>query len=335
MSGALQDGELVLLTDRKGRRYLVTLAEGGDFHTHAGLVPHDSLIGGTEGMQVRTTRNAELTVWRPTLREYVLKMPRGAQVVYPKDSAAIMMLADVFPGARVLESGVGSGALSLSLLRAGAAVVGYEIREDFAQRAVENVTGFLGSDVVERYQVEIRDCYQGIEAEGLDRVVLDLPEPWQVVPHAASTLHPGGILVAYTPSILQAVQLREAFEAGPWASASTVEILHRGWHIVGDAVRPEHRMVGHTGFVTTARRLGRLALQRLATPPARRLALQRLSNRPTSGRRLGDEAQTSMKMHSPGHSSADSMVASSCPSGTMASPSTPPGSLKTLSPSLT
>ena len=255
MSGALQDGELVLLTDRKGRRYLVTLAEGGDFHTHAGLVPHDSLIGGTEGMQVRTTRNAELTVWRPTLREYVLKMPRGAQVVYPKDSAAIMMLADVFPGARVLESGVGSGALSLSLLRAGAAVVGYEIREDFAQRAVENVTGFLGSDVVERYQVEIRDCYQGIEAEGLDRVVLDLPEPWQVVPHAASTLHPGGILVAYTPSILQAVQLREAFEAGPWASASTVEILHRGWHIVGDAVRPEHRMVGHTGFVTTARRL--------------------------------------------------------------------------------
>ena len=255
MSQALQDGELVLLTDRKGRRYLVTLAEGREFHTHAGSVPHDALIGGTEGMQVRTSRNAELTIWRPTLRDYVLKMPRGAQVVYPKDSAAILMLADVFPGARVLESGVGSGALSISLLRAGATVVGYEIREDFAQQAMENVTGFLGSEVAERYHTEIRDCYQGIDATGLDRVVLDLPEPWQVVTHAAASLHPGGILAAYTPSIVQAAQLREACEAGPWAVASTVEILHRGWHIKGDAIRPEHRMVGHTGFVTAVRRL--------------------------------------------------------------------------------
>ncbi|WP_419925646.1 tRNA (adenine-N1)-methyltransferase [Candidatus Poriferisocius sp.] len=255
MSRTLQAGELVLLTDRKGRRYLVTLAEGREFHTHAGSVAHDALIGSTEGIQVRTTRNAELTVWRPTLRDYVLKMPRGAQVVYPKDSAAIMMLADVFPGARVLESGVGSGALSMSLLRAGAMVLGYEIREDFAQRAEENVKAFLGSDVSERYQLEIRDCSLGIDANELDRVVLDLPEPWKVVPHAAASLHPGGILAAYTPSIVQAVQLREACEAGPWAAASTVEILHRGWHIKEDAVRPEHRMVGHTGFVTTARRL--------------------------------------------------------------------------------
>ena len=255
MSRALQAGELVLLTDRKGRRYLATLAEGRDFHTHAGSVAHANLIGGTEGMQVRTTRNAELTVWRPTLRDYVLKMPRGAQVVYPKDSAAILMQADVFPGARVLESGVGSGALSLSLVRAGALVMGYEIREDFAQRAIENVTSFLGSEAADRYQVEIRDCYQGIEAEGLDRVVLDLPEPWQVVPHAETSLLPGGILLAYTPSIVQAVHLREACESGPWASVSTVEILHRDWHIKGDAVRPEHRMVGHTGFITSARRL--------------------------------------------------------------------------------
>ena len=255
MSRALKAGELVLLTDRKGRRYLVTLVEGGEFHTHAGSVAHDALIGGTEGRQVRTSRNAELTVWRPTLCDYVLKMPRGAQVVYPKDSAAILMQADVFPGARVLESGVGSGALSLSLLRAGAEVRGYEVREDFAQRAVENVMGFLGPEAADRFRVEVRDCYQGIDAEGLDRVVLDLPEPWRVVPHAATSLHPGGILVAYTPSIVQAAQLREACEAGSWASASTVEILHRGWHIKGDAVRPEHRMVGHTGFVTTARKL--------------------------------------------------------------------------------
>jgi len=255
VSRGLQAGELVLLTDRKGRRYLVKLVEGGRFHTHAGSVSHDALIGGTEGTRVRTSRNAELTVWRPTLHDYVLKMPRGAQVVYPKDSAAILMHADVSPGARVLESGVGSGALSLCLLRAGAVVVGYEIRDDFAQQAVENVTGFLGSEAADRFQVEVRDCYQGIDAEELDRVVLDLPEPWRVVPHAAASLHPGGILVAYTPSIIQAVQLREACEAGPWAATSTVEILHRGWHIKGDAVRPEHRMVGHTGFVTTARKL--------------------------------------------------------------------------------
>ena len=255
MSGPLQAGELVLLTDRKDRRYLVTLAEGREFHTHAGSVAHDTLIGGPEGRQVRTNRNAELTVWRPTLHDYVLKMPRGAQVVYPKDSAAILMLADVFPGARVLESGVGSGALSLSLLRAGAEVVGYEIREDFAQQAAESVGRFLGAEADGRYQVEIRDVYQGIDAEGLDRVVLDVPEPWQAVPHAAASLHPGGILAAYTPSIMQAAQLHEACEDGPWTGGSTVEILHRGWHIKGDAVRPEHRMVGHTGFVTTLRRL--------------------------------------------------------------------------------
>ncbi len=255
MSRALEAGELVLLTDRKGRRYLIKLEEGREFHTHAGSVGHNALIGGAEGVQVRTSRNAELTVWRPTLSDYVLKMPRGAQVVYPKDSAAIVMQADVFPGARVLESGVGSGALSLSLLRAGAEVLGYEIREDFAQQAVENVRGFLGAEEAGRYRVEVRDCYQGIEAEGLDRVVLDLPEPWQAVLHAGASLRPGGILVAYTPSIVQAARLREACEAGAWAQTSTVEILHRGWHIKGDAVRPEHRMVGHTGFVTTARRL--------------------------------------------------------------------------------
>ena len=255
MSQALRAGELVLLTDRKERRYLVTLEEGREFHTHAGSVDHGALIGSPEGVRVRTSRNAELTVWRPTLSDYVLKMPRGAQVVYPKDSAAILMQADVFSGARVLESGVGSGALSLSLLRAGAEVLGYEIREDFAQQAVDNVTGFMGAEAVGRFHVEVRDCYEGIDVKDLDRVVLDLPEPWQVVPHASTSLRPGGILAAYTPSIVQAVQLREACESGPWAAASTVEVLHRGWHIKGDAVRPEHRMVGHTGFVTAARKL--------------------------------------------------------------------------------
>ncbi len=256
MTQTLRASDLVLLCDRKGRKYIFRLITGELFHTHAGSIAHDKLIGSNEGTRVRTTRNAELTVWKPTLEDYVLKMPRGAQVIYPKDSAAIVMLADIFCGAKVLESGVGSGAMSLSLLRAGAEVLGYEIREDFAEQARQNVAGFTDQETQKRFEVQVRDCYLGIEAEDLDRIVLDLPEPWQVLPHAVKALKPGGILVAYTPSILQAKQLRSACSYKNWANAATTEILHRGWHIDGDAVRPEHRMVGHTGFVTTMRHLG-------------------------------------------------------------------------------
>ena len=183
-------------------------------------------------------------------------MPRGAQVIYPKDLGQILMIADVFPGARILESGVGSGALSMTLLRAGADVVGYEIRDDFAARAQANVAGFLGDDAVARFRVEMRDCYHGIDESDLDRVLLDLPEPWQVVKHAERALHPGGILVAYTPTIGQAGQLRDTLGDSSFAFARTVEVLQRGWHIEGQSVRPDHRMVAHTGFITSARLLG-------------------------------------------------------------------------------
>jgi tRNA (adenine57-N1/adenine58-N1)-methyltransferase len=182
-------------------------------------------------------------------------MPRGAQVIYPKDLGPILMLADVYPGARVLESGVGSGALSMTLLRAGADVTGYELRPDFASRAQANVRSYLGDDAAERYHVELRDCYEGIDGHDFDRVVLDLPEPWQVVKHAERALRAGGILVAYTPSILQASQLRDALDGAAFAMASTIEVLHRSWHIEGQAVRPDHRMVAHTGFLTSARLL--------------------------------------------------------------------------------
>ncbi|MGH9061721.1 MAG: tRNA (adenine-N1)-methyltransferase, partial [Acidimicrobiales bacterium] len=167
----------MLLFDNKGRRYLVTLAAGGEFHTHAGPVDHDDMLGQEEGAVLRSRRGARYTVVRPTLAEVVLKMPRGAQVIYPKDLGPLLILADVFPGARILESGLGSGALSMALLRAGAEIVGYEIRPDFAARAQANVSGFLGPAALERYHAEIRDVYQGIDAAGLDRVVLDLPEP--------------------------------------------------------------------------------------------------------------------------------------------------------------
>ena len=191
MRGPFIAGERALLIDPRGRRYLVTLKVGGEFHSHGGYIPHDELIGRVEGTTVRATKGLAYTALRPTLADFVLKMPRGAQVIYPKDIATILMLADVFPGARVLESGIGSGALSLGLLRAGADIVGYELREDFAAKAQQNVVAFSGEEVLARYRVEIRDCYEGIEETGLDRIVLDLPEPWQVVKHAERALCPG------------------------------------------------------------------------------------------------------------------------------------------------
>jgi tRNA (adenine57-N1/adenine58-N1)-methyltransferase len=247
----------VLLIDNKKRRKLITLVAGGEFHSHAGFVRHDDVIGQPEGLLARSTRGASYRVLRPTLADFVLTMPRGAQVIYPKDLGPILMLADIFPGARVFESGVGSGALSMTMLRAGAVITGYELREDFAERAQANVGSFLGDEALGRYDVHLRDCYDGIDGTGFDRVVLDLPEPWNVVKHAQTALAPGGILIAYTPSITQAVQLREMFETTDFAMAETVEVLQRGWHIEGLAVRPDHRMVGHTGFLTHARLLGR------------------------------------------------------------------------------
>ena len=183
-------------------------------------------------------------------------MPRGAQVIYPKDLAPILMLADVFPGARVLESGVGSGALSMTLLRAGAHVTGYELRDDFAARARANVEGFLGADALANYHVEVRDSYEGIDEVDLDRILLDLPEPWQVVKPATKALRSGGILVAYTPSITQVSTLRDTLDENGFLMAETVEVLHRTWHVEGQAVRPDHRMVAHTGFLTHARLAG-------------------------------------------------------------------------------
>jgi tRNA (adenine57-N1/adenine58-N1)-methyltransferase len=256
VSRPFEAGERVLLLDNKGRRYLVTLSAGGEFHTHAGPVAYDDLIGQSEGVAVRSKRGGRYRAVRPTLSEVILKMPRGAQVIYPKDLGPILMLADVFPGARVLEAGVGSGALSMTLLRGGAEVVGYELREDFANRARTNVVGFLGSGVLGRYRVELRDVYDAIDEADLDRVVLDLPEPWRVVKHAEIALRPGGILVSYLPSIVQVAQLREALDHSGFGMVETVEVLERTWHVDGQSVRPDHRMVAHTAFLTSARLLG-------------------------------------------------------------------------------
>jgi len=256
VSRPFEAGERVLLFDSKGRRYLVNLVGGGEFHTHSGPVMHDALIGLEEGTVVRSSRGARYTAVRPTLAEVVLKMPRGAQVIYPKDLGPILILADIFPGARLFESGLGSGALSMALLRAGAEITGYELREEFAERARANVAGFLGASALERYHVHIRDAYDGIDEVGLDRVVLDLPEPWRVVKAAEGALRPGGILLSYLPTIGQVATLREALDASGFGMAETVEVLQRSWHIEGQSVRPDHRMVAHTGFLTSARLLG-------------------------------------------------------------------------------
>jgi len=254
-SGDLQAGEPVLLIDRKKRRYLIDLKPGAEFHSHSGVLAHDDMIGQPEGETFRSSRGMVFIAVRPTITDYVLKMPRGAQVVYPKDLGAILIQADIFPGARVFESGLGSGALSTAMLRAGAVITGYEIRDDFLEIARQTVRRFLGEPALDAYNTSLRDCYEGIDGEDFDRIVLDLPEPWRVVPHAESVLRRGGIFLAYTPSIIQASQLHEAFEASRFGMIETMEVLHRGWYVNGSAVRPDHRMVAHTGFLTHARLL--------------------------------------------------------------------------------
>ena len=272
----LKETERVVFIDQKRRRYLQVLQETGEFHSHAGFVPHALVIGQEEGCWVESTKGAKYVVLRPTLEDFVVEMPRGAQVIYPKDLAPMCMIGDIQPGVRVFESGVGSGALSMTMLRWGASIRGYELREDFANRARSNVGSFLGQEALERYEVELRDSYEGVDGGPYDRFMLDLPEPWHLIPHAENNLTPGGSLVAYTPSITQAVQVRRAMNRG-WIDTRTLEVLHRTWHIEGESVRPDHRMVAHTGFITVGRWIG----------------------------------QGSMKMHSPGHSSADSITPSS------------------------
>jgi tRNA (adenine57-N1/adenine58-N1)-methyltransferase catalytic subunit len=249
----LSAGERVLLVDPKERRYLVTLHPGASFHTHSGILAHDDVIGCLEGSTVGASTGRRFVALRPTLAEVVLKMPRGAQVIYPKDLGAILIAADIGPGMRVLEAGVGSGALSMALLRAGADVVGYEVRPDFAAGARANVSAWSGPDAT--YRVQERDVYQGISERDLDRVVLDLPEPWRALGPASHAMRPGGILLSYLPSITQVATLRAALASHSFGMAETSEVLRRTWHVEERSVRPDHRMVAHTGFITTARLL--------------------------------------------------------------------------------
>ena len=255
--GDLRPGDQVQLTDPKGKMHTITLEPGKQFHTHRGILDHDTLLGGPEGVVV-TVGSTPYLALRPLLPDYVLSMPRGAQVVYPKDAGQIVQMADVFPGAHVVEAGVGSGALSMSLLRAvgeSGRLSSYERREDFAEIARTNVTTFLGPEQ-DNWTLRVGDLAEHPAQETVDRVVLDMLEPWAVLPTVAAALRPGGVLVGYVATTTQLSTYVEALRAqGVWTEPHAWESLLRPWHAVGLAVRPEHRMVAHTAFLVTARRL--------------------------------------------------------------------------------
>jgi tRNA (adenine57-N1/adenine58-N1)-methyltransferase len=251
------DGERIHLVDKKNRHYAVTLKAGEAFQLSGETIAHDALIGKPDGTLVTLSRGRRLLALRPTLSEYVLKMPRGAQVLYPKDLGVIIQWADIYPGARVFEAGTGSGALTMALLRAVGErghVYSYEAREDFAETATKNIYRYMGT--IGNLTLSHKDAYEGIELTDVDRVILDLPEPWRVVPHAASTLRSGGIYLSYVPTIPQVMQTVEALNrASVFAMIQTFETLLRTWNIEGRSVRPDHRMVAHSGFLTVARKV--------------------------------------------------------------------------------
>jgi tRNA (adenine57-N1/adenine58-N1)-methyltransferase catalytic subunit len=277
--GPFATGDLVQLTDPKGRMHTITLAPGKEFHTHRGLIPHDDLIGQPEGIVVTSGGGTAYLALRPLLSDYVLSMPRGATVVYPKDAAQIVAMADIFPGARVIEAGAGSGALTCSLLRAvgeHGEVSSYERRADFADVARTNVERFLGGPQ-SQWRLTVGDLAEQCRETGVDRVVLDMLAPWEVLEVTADALAPGGVLCAYVATTTQLSRVVEGLrEHGGFAEPAPWESLVRGWHVDGLAVRPEHRMIGHTGFLVTARRLA----PGVSAPPKRR--------RPAKGARPED-----------------------------------------------
>ncbi len=250
-------GDACLVFDRKGRRYLIELIPGAQFQHHHGVLPHDNIIGVEEGTTLESSQGRPLVLLRPRLADYALKMPRGAAVVYPKDSGAILVWADIQPGNVVVEAGTGSGALAMALARAVGTtgrVISYEVRHDHAALAEKRIRGFFG-EIPSNIELKIGAVEEGIGEHEPDRVVLDLPEPWHSVEPAASHLAPGGIFCCYLPTVPQVQQVRAAIdESGSFLDVMTFEMMMREWAVDGRSVRPSHRMIGHTGFITVARK---------------------------------------------------------------------------------
>jgi len=248
------EGDLALLIDRKARRYMLTLGQDQVFHSHLGRLPHALLIDHTVGGWYRTDRGHVLLAVRPTLGDFVREMPRGPQIIYPKDLGNIVSLADIFPGATVVEGGLGSGSLTAALLRAvgpAGRVFTYEVDEAVVPRALRNIQKVVPD--ISNHTVVVADIYQGIAQRQVDRIVLDVPEPWQAVPHAGDALVMGGILLSFLPTILQVHRLvLELQQDTRFQLIETVETLLRSWQVTERSVRPAHRMVAHSGFLTTA-----------------------------------------------------------------------------------
>ncbi|MQA83422.1 MAG: tRNA (adenine-N1)-methyltransferase [Streptosporangiales bacterium] len=256
--GPFRAGDQVQLTDVKGRRYIFRLEAGGLFHTHRGFIGHDDLIGGPEGSVVHSSAGAAYLAFRPSLADYTLRMRRGATVVYPKDAAQIVAMADVFPGASVVEAGAGSGALTCWLLRAageGGSVSSYERRADFAEVAARNVERFFG-EPPPNWRLTVGDLQDSLAETDVDRVMLDMLAPWECLEAVSKALIAGGTVCCYVATTTQLGRIVEALRGhGTFTEPTAWESLVRTWHVEGLAVRPDHRMVGHTGFLVTARRL--------------------------------------------------------------------------------
>ncbi len=256
--GPLRVGEWVRLTDSKGRRHNICLEAGKRFFSNRGHLDHDDLIGRPEGFTITSSAGGEYLVFRPLLSEFVVSMPRGAAVVYPKDAAQIVAMADIFPGAHVVEAGVGSGALTCSLLRAvgpHGVVSSYERRPEFAEVAERNVTQFFGGHHP-AWRLTVGDLATALEERDVERVILDMLAPWDCVDAVAEALAPGGIVCAYVATTTQLARTVETLRAhGGFTEPQPWETLVRDWHVEGLAVRPGHKMIGHTGFLVTTRRM--------------------------------------------------------------------------------
>ncbi|MGI9195382.1 MAG: tRNA (adenine-N1)-methyltransferase [Candidatus Nanopelagicus sp.] len=251
-------GDRVQLTDVKGKLYSITLTQGSEWHTHKGMLKHDELIGLPEGSIVATNQDLRFQAFRPLLADYVLSMPRGATIIYPKDAAMILGIADIKPGLRVLEAGVGSGALSISLLRAigeQGALHSVEIREDFAEISEKNVSSYFGGKPA-NWKLTVGALQDQKYEADFDRVVLDMLSPWECIDVASKALVPGGVFMAYVATTTQLSKIAEAIkESGNFTEPESSETIVRGWHHEGLAVRPQHRMIGHTGFLIFSRRM--------------------------------------------------------------------------------